>query len=191
MDKGLFKRANEQEVYGVKALVPSYEDILFITLLNLSNNLRDNKCRANLLYSIFDCKFLLDNKSNFDWNIVIENAKISGCEVQINFAMKFINKISNNILPKQFTENTLFEKETNDYSRIVMFKNFYYIELQAKSRAMKIQNVLKNPINLGKYLTLKIKYKTLKCLNKHPRLIEIFIKDLSKIYDNKEMIDAI
>ncbi len=189
--KDLFKRAITKEVFGVNALVPSYEDLMFITLMNLSNNLRDNKCRANLLYAIFDCKFLLENKPDFNWNIVIENAKIAGCEVQLNFAIKFINKISNTILPKQFLENNLFEKETNDYSRIIMFKHFYYIELQNKSRAMKITDVLKNPTNIGKYLVLKVKYKTLKLLNKHPRLIEIFIKDLNRIYTNKGTVNAI
>ena len=67
-------------MYGVKALVPCYEDLMFITLLNLSNNLRDNTCRANLLYSIFDCKFLLKNKPDFDWNIVIENTTNEMCQ---------------------------------------------------------------------------------------------------------------
>ena len=185
---GLFKRASEREVFGVRALVPCFEDLLFITLINLSNNLRDHKSQANVLYAIFDCKFLIDNKDNFDWSIVIEDTKLAGAEVQINFATKFINKISEKIVPKELQVNNLFEKETNDYSQMIMFKNFYYVELQTKSRAMKIQNVIKKPNMLGEYLKLKIKYKTLKFLNKHPRLIEIFIK---VFYSNKGMNNAV
>ncbi len=183
--KDLFERAVEKDVYGVRALIPSYEDLMFITLLNLASNLRENKCRAGILYSIFDCKFLLENKTDFDWNIVIEDAKTAGCEVQINFATKFINKISNDILPKEFN-NTIFEKETNDYSRMIMFTNFYYSELQEKCRAMKIQDVVKHPKTFGEYIKLKTKYKTLKMLNRHPRLIEIFIKDLKTCCYNIE-----
>ena len=182
--KGLFKRATEREVYGVQTLVPCFEDLMFITLVNLSNNLREHKTQANLLYAIFDCKYLLDNKPDFNWNIVIENTKLTNAEVQINLAMKFINKISENILPRELQSKYLFEKETNDYSRMIMFKNFYYVELQAKSRAMKIQEVFNNKISWSEYLKLKIKYKSLKYLNKHPRLIEIFIKDLNRIYHN-------
>ena len=182
--KGLFKRATEQDVYGVKTLVPCFEDLMFITLVNLSNNLREHKTQANLLYAIFDCKYLLDNKPDFNWNIVIENTKLTNAEVQINLAMKFINKISSDILTREQQCNYLFEKETNDYSRMIMFKHFYFVELQNKSRALKIQDVFNNKISWSEYLKLKIKYKSLKYLNKHPRLIEIFIKDLNRIYHN-------
>ena len=76
-----------------------------ITLINLSYNLREHKTHANLLYAIFDCKYLIENKQDFDWNIVIENTKLTKAEVQINLAMKFINKISTNILPKELQCN--------------------------------------------------------------------------------------
>ena len=183
---GLFERATEQNVFGVKTLVPCFEDLMFITLTNLARNLRNKTSQAGLLFSLFDCKYFLDNKPDFDWNIVKENAKKTETEIQINFAMKFINKISTNVIPPDIQKQMPFEKEINDYSRMVMYKRFYLEEIRTKCRAMKIGEVITKPDQWFDYITLKPKYNFLKLFTKHPRLIEIFIKDLNKIYDIDE-----
>ena len=174
----LFKRATIQNAFGVEVLVPSHEDMMFISLVNLARNLRDGTSKAGLLYTLFDCKFFLEDKPNFDWEIVKKNAKKTSTEIHINFAMKFINKISQDVFPKEFQENMLFEKMTNDYSNNVMFKRFYLEELRTKCRSMKVQDLFKNPEMLKDYITLKPKYQMLKGLIGHPKLIEFFIKDL-------------
>lgn len=184
--KDLYKRTTKNEIYGVKVNIPCYEDLIFILLTSISQNLRNNKAQSDLLYQIYDCKYLLDNKPNFNWNIIIENAKKTKTEVQINFAIKFLNKISENIVPEEIRNNILFEKETNDYSKVVMFKRFYYIDLQKQCREMKIKDIIKKPKLWWKYITLKIKYKTLKSIQNHPRLIDLFIKDLVKVYNFEE-----
>ena len=182
--KGLYKRAQEKVVFNVKTLLPSHEDLLFISLTNLAKNLRNKTSQAGLLYTLFDCKFFIEDKPSFDWNIVKENAKKTGTEFQINFAIKFINKISKNIIPQDILENKLFEKEMNEYSNMVMFKRFYLEDIRTKCREMKIKDVIKTPDLWWKYVTLKPKYQLLKTLRKHPKLIEIFIKDLkTKRYD--------
>ncbi len=175
---GLFKRAQSKTVFGVNTLVPSFEDMMFITLVNLARNLRDKTSRAGLLYSLFDCKFLLENKPDFNWEIVEENARKTKTEVQMNFAMKFIEKISSDVLPKELQENKLFEKETNEYSNMVMYNRFYLEDLRTKCRAMKFGNLFKNPAGIVDYIFLKPKYALLKSIRKHPMLIELFIKDL-------------
>lgn len=183
-NNGLFKRANEQDVFGVKTLVPSLEDLMFMTLVNISNDLRNTKSNANLLFDLYDCKFILDSKADFSWDIVKENAIKTNTKVHINFAIKFINKISKNILPQDLQNNILFEKETNDYSRMIMFKKFYYTDLQKQCREMKLGKIIKKPSSWGKYVSMKTKYKTLKSIKNHPRLIEWFIKDINKTYKN-------
>lgn len=176
--KDLYKRAEEKIIFNVKTLLPSNEDLLFILLTNLAKNLRNKTSQAGLLYSLFDCKFLIENKPNFDWNIVKENAKKTKTEFQVNFAIKFINKISKNIIPQNILENKLFEKEMNEYSNMVMFKRFYLEDIRTKCRSMKIKEVIKTPKLWKDYILLKPKYQLLKMLIKHPKLIEIFIKDL-------------
>lgn len=170
-NKGLFKRAKKEKVFGVEAYVPSYEDLMFITLVNLARNLRDKTSQAGLLYSLFDFKYFLDEKPDFDWEIVKENAINTKTQIQINFAIKFISKIIPGI-------ETFFEEETEDYSNMVMFNRFYLENLRQTCRAMKIKEVVKTPSMWGKYLVLKTRYSTLKGLRKHPKLIKLFIKDL-------------
>ena len=176
--EGLFKRSGYKNVFGVQTHVPSNEDLLFITLVNLARNLREKTSQAGLLYALFDCKFLIESKSDFNWNIVRENAQKTGVEVQMNFVIKFIEKISKNVLPVEIQNNMLFEKETNEYSNMVMFNRFYLEEIRTKCRQMKISNIIKNPAEWKDYIFLKPKYMALKTLKKHPKLIELFIKDL-------------
>lgn len=182
--KGLFKRAEEKLVFGVKALVPSFEDMMFISLVNLARNLRDKTSQAGLLYALFDCKFLIENKPEFNWDIVKEDAKLTKTQVQVNFAVKFIEKISPNILPEEITDKKLFEKETRYYSNMVMYDRFYLEDLRIKCRALPIRDIFKSKENFLNYLKMKPKYYILKMLRKHPLLIEFFIRDLkTKKYD--------
>ena len=81
-------------------------------------------------------------------------------------------------LLKEIQENMLFEKLTNEYSNMVMFKRFYLEELRTKCRAMKFSDLFSRPEMFKDYLILKPRYQILKMLVKHPRLIEFFIKDL-------------
>ncbi len=181
--KGLFERATEQNVFGVKALVPSYEDLMFITLTNLAKNLRNATSKAGLLFALYDCKFFLE-KPDFNWKIIHEDAKLTGSQIQINFAIKFIDKISKDIIPEDIKNNFIFEKETTEYSNMVMFNRFYLEDLRNKCRALKIGEVLVNPNLWADYIKLKPKYFALKLLKKHPKLIEMLIKDLkTKEYD--------
>lgn len=191
--EGLFKRARCEIVFGVRTYVPLDEDLMFITLVNLARNLRDKTSQAGLLYSLFDCKFLLENNPDFNWELVKSNAKKTGTEVQMNFAIKFIDKISGNVLPEEIKKHMPFEKETNDYSNMVMFNRFYLEEIRTKCRAMRISEVIKKPSLWADYLLLKPKYQLLKCLKKHPKLIELMIKDLNKMYNftKQETADAI
>ena len=181
--EGLFKRSREELVFGVKSLVPCHEDLMFITLVNLARNLRNNTSKAGLLYALFDCEFLM-RKPDFDWKIVIENARKTKTEVQMNFAVKFIRKISENILPEKIKDAMLFEKETQDYSNVIMFNRFYLEDLRNSCRGMKIKDVLSHPYKLGKYITQKPVYCFLKLLRGHPKLIELIVRDLkTRKYD--------
>ena len=166
--KNLFKRSREENVFGVKTLIPSNEDMMFISLVNLARNLREKTSQAGLIYTIFDCKFLQESKPDFDWEIVKENARLTKTEVQMNFAIKFLMRISKNIFPK----------ETIEYSNMVMFNRFYLEDLRTICHPLKMQDLFIKPAIWSDYFKYKPKYFGLKLLRKHPKLIEWFIKDL-------------
>lgn len=172
----IFKRAVKQNVFGVETLIPSNEDMVFIILNNLSRNLRNNTSRAGTLFAIFDFDYLVNSKKDFDWDIVAENARITGTQIYINFALKFIGRISPYVI-RESLRNTLFEKETREYSLCVLYKRFYLEEIREKSRGIKIKDIFRG-FSLIDYLKIKPKYFLLKQLIGHPVLIKFFIKDI-------------
>ena len=184
--KGLFRRANFEIVFGVESLLPCFEDLMFISLVNLARNLRDKTSQAGLLYTLFDCKYFLENKPDFDWEIVKENARKTRTEVQMNFAIKFIKKITPNLLPDEIQNHILFEKEMNDYSNVVMYNRFYLEDLRTKCRAIKFSSIFWDSEALINYIKYKPKYFVLKLLREHPNLIKLLIKDLRGENDNKK-----
>lgn len=180
----LFRRSTIQNVFGVRALVPCCEDMMFITLVNLARNLREATSKAGILYSLFDCKYFLESKSNFNWNIVKNNAKITSTLSHIVCAIEFINEISSNIFPEDILKVFDFDSHKEEYSIMVLYKRFYLNDLRTKCRKIKVKDIFKSFDALKRYLALKPKYQILKFLSKHPKLIKMFIKDLeSKNYD--------
>ena len=96
----------------------------------------------------------------------------------MNFALKFIKQIAENILPENISNGKLFEKETQEYSNMVMYNRFYLEDLRTKCRALKFGQLFKEPKLIGEYIKIKPKYFALKLIKKHPVLIEKLIKDL-------------
>ncbi len=180
----LYKRARLENVFGTQSFVPSNEDLMFIALVNLAKNLRNKTSQAGLIFTLFDCKYLQETKPDFDWNIIKENAIKTGTEVQLNFAMKFLMKIADDIFPKSISESIFFEKETIEYSNMVMFNRFYMEDLRSKCRSLKLGSIFTDWDVFKNYIRLKPKYFLLKQLIKHPKLIEFCIKDLDKTYES-------
>jgi len=157
LNKYLFKRAKETVYQGVKILVPCREDLLFILLTNLSVNLRNNASKSSVLYSFFDAKFLLE-KENFDWNIIIKNAKMTGTIVQTAFAMKFINSVIPDLIPNKIMTDKAFDRSVNDYCSILMYNNRFLPAMKKISRRVKAKSMFKNFDSFVYYWTLKPQY---------------------------------
>jgi hypothetical protein len=174
LNKHLFARAKKAKVFGVNAFIPSPEDILFLALVNLAKNLRHNTSSAGMLFTLFDCKYLIESKSDFDWDIVIENTKKTKTQIQVSFAVKFINRIIPGILPEKLQKEGLFEKEMHNYCKFVVFERFFFTDLQIKSRTLKLLKSIKSIEGIKEYVMIKPKYYLIKRTKKHPFLIKMF-----------------
>ena len=170
----LFKRGIKSKAFGVNAIIPCFEDMLFITLVNLAKNLRKNESRAGIFYAVYDCKFLVENKKDFDWKIIQDNAKLTNTEVQVGFAVLFLKEVASNVIPSTLIDNLLFDKDISKYCTLVMYKRFFLLNLRNKSHEISINKVLHNPMLLGKYLSIKPKYLFFKLIRNSPFLINIF-----------------
>lgn len=182
--KNLFARATKQKVFATTAFVPCFEDLLFLGMINLARNLHRNTSVHGILYSLFDFKFLIENKQDFNWDLVLENIINTNSFVQALLAMKFINKIVPNLLPESLLQNNIIEKEFKKYCDRVMFYRFYLHDLKMRCKKLKIKNALFSVKIMKNYLAEKPKYFLFKRINKNYFLTKIFLKMVGQNEEN-------
>jgi hypothetical protein len=172
----LFKRGTKVKAFGADVILPSAEDMVFIGLSNLAKNLHNKTSSAGMLYVLFDCKYLIETKKDFDWNIILENSYKTNSSVAIYFAIKFLNKIVPNILQEEIFETKKVSKDLKNYCNKVIFFRFHIHDLKMECKKLKIKNALTNFDTFKKYLTKKPKHFILKRLKKSTILVTIFLK---------------
>lgn len=181
----LFKRATKQKVFGIETLVPCNEDSFFILLINLVRNLRNKTSYGGILYNLFDCKFLIEAKPDFDWDIIIQNAKKTNTESSIYLAIKFLNSIVPNILPQKLKVDKYFEKQFENYCILLIYERFFIWDMRQICRPMKIKDLFSSKEFFKKYLKLKPKYFILKnkIFMKNPYFAKKILKKVG-FYEN-------
>ncbi len=178
INEDLFRRAKIFQFNDASVLLPSNEDMLFITLVNLYKNLKDKTSKRGILYSLFDCKFLIENKKDFDWQIVLNNAAKTKTEMQVDFAVSFLDKISNGIFPSDirlWPEFSKFQKAAQNNLYMILYNRFFIDDLRQKCKPLKIKNIFKSSEICRQYLLYKPKYFCLKLLKSHPLIIKFII----------------
>ena len=175
----IFKRAKLTTAFNIKCYMPSCEDILFILLTNLYRNLKDKTSRAGILLALFDFNFLINSKSDFNWDIVKKNAILTKNQVQINLALGFIRKISPYLIPEYIKNDMFFDKDVKLYSLNILFEKYYLDELRLQCSKIPLKTIFKSKNNFFSYLKLKPKFYLLKLLINHPFLIMLIIQDLN------------
>ena len=183
MDR-FFERSSKKKIFGADVYLPCAEDMVFIALLNLSKNLYKNTSMKGVLYTLFDCKFLLRSVPNFDWNLVLKSTVETNCQVQMYFAMKFVNRIIPNLLPQELFENKELKKKIDKYCNMVMFSRFYLEDLRLTCKKIRIKNALCHLSVMKEYLKYKPKYFCLKMIRKSSWAIKYFLKIMNKVKGN-------
>lgn len=158
LNKYLLKRARWTKIGGLDVLIPSNEDLFFLALVNLSKNLRDNTSKASTLYVLFDCKYLLE-QPNFDFDIVVQNAKLTHTEGFVGFGAEFINTIIPNLIPQEIYKDSALA------CCIGILFTRYFRALQVVVRKIKFGFVLKRKISFLDYARIKLYYKFCKYIS--------------------------
>lgn len=178
--KDLFLRSSEVKAFGVDVLLPCAEDLVFIGLTNLSKNLHNKTSMHGILYMLFDCKYLVDSKKDFNWDTVLKNATKANSEVQVYFAMKFLNKLVPGLLPSDIFESEHLVKNVERYCNDVTFFRFYVHDLKMRCKVMKISNAIKDLDLFKQYLKDKPRHFVLKRVRKSPYLVSLFLQAFNK-----------
>jgi hypothetical protein len=172
----LFARATKETVFQTQAFVPCFEDLLFLGMINLARNLHQKTSIGGILYYLFDFKYLVENKPDFNWNLVIENIVKTKTYTQALLTMKFINKIMPETLPETLLKNDKINGKFRRYCNRVMFNRFYFLDLKADCKKLKIKDALNNLEIMQNYLAKKPKYFLMKrMIRKSNFLIKVFL----------------
>ncbi len=152
--KGLFERARKEKVFGLDDVyVPTPEDMLFLTLSNMVKNMIRWTNSDDFIYTIFDINYLIESNPDFDWNVFIQDAKITKTEPQLYIVIQIVNRYLRNKIPVNF------ENEFNDYSTLYIYNKWFLKRLRKKSHVLYIPDTLKAFYNAVKTLCTKlIKY---------------------------------
>lgn len=167
-----FTRAELKKVFGADVYVPCSEDMVFIALVNMSKNLTRKTSMNGILYTLFDCKYLLQNNPAFDWNIILDNAKATNTELHVYFAVNFINKIVPNLLPFKLFEQNNMMAVFEEYCYKLMYYRYYLENIRTTCRQIKIGRALVSPKVMAQYLRYKPKYVLLKSIRNNVWLIK-------------------
>ena len=149
----LFKRAHAETVFGVEGvLVPSAEDLVFLSIINLSKNLAQNTSIHSLFHSYLDCKNLVDSNPDFNWDIVKSNIVKSSTELPFYIVSKLINSISTSFIP------ILSEKGYKKSGFTCLYNRYYLLKLKEKSHRLSFKDVCSGKTGIVDYLSFRIMY---------------------------------
>ena len=107
----LFSRSSQRTVFSVRCLLPSYEDMVFIALVNFYKNLIKHQTPESTLTTFFDISYLLSSKPGFDWETVRSDARKTDTAYQIYFAALIIDNVIPGILPADMLSTGWMDKK--------------------------------------------------------------------------------
>lgn len=172
----LFTRATKEKTFGVQAFVPCHEDMLFLGMINLARNLNNQTSLHGILYSLFDFKFLIESKADFNWNLVLKNIAKTKTHAQALLAMKFTNMIIPEMLPESLLASDSINKKFLGHCNKIIFHHFYFNDFRQQCKKLSIKTALKNSQNMKNYLAQKPQYFLLKrVIRKSDFLIKYFL----------------
>jgi len=176
LNQSLWQRAKEITFLDREFCIPCDEDIIFISLVNLARNLRNNTSFSNILYSFFDCKHILENASDFNWDTVLENAAVTKTLPQLYFSLYFIRNLMPEIFPeKLFDIKEKERKQLKEYCLKVYFNRIFIDGMRQQNKSINWTDAVTGKVELKDYLKLKSKYFLMKRVVNYPSVIEKII----------------
>ena len=151
--KDLFGRAHKDCAFNVNNIyIPCPEDMMFILLVNLKKNMVRSTSTPSILYSIIDSMHLINLKTDFNWDIVKQNAEQTKTEHQIALALKFLNEY----VPEKLPE--IFKNEAVNEMFLCFYNESFLKEMRRKSHSLKLGDAFKSAKDFLYYLKFRPLY---------------------------------
>lgn len=170
--RGLFLRAVPRKAFGVEVLLPCHEDLFFLALSNFTKNLRNHTSLKGLYISLCDCRFLMRDKPDFNWEIVREDARNSGKELEVRFGVEFMNTIVPDILPLDKL-NMPVTPEMEYFCNQVIFDEDIFLNRQKECQTIRVVELKNHPWREGARI---FRFLLLKRIRNYPLLVRLYFK---------------
>jgi len=109
--RDMFARATKQKMFNAMGFLPRAEDLVYISMNNITRNLRENSSLQGIPFAIIDLAYLINLKKDFDWGIVTDNIKRTHQEAGSYLAACFVNQIVPNLIPIGFMAGDEYSAE--------------------------------------------------------------------------------
>jgi hypothetical protein len=160
----LFARAKKINAYGVDGFIPCHEDLVFITLTNLLTNLSEKTSIKGVLYGLFDYTYLVNNKADFNWDIVIDNARKTKTTLDIRLALEIIERLVPGIMPEGLKKTKRFALKLFSVCTRLIYNEYYYVPLLKKRSVFSVKKVTKAFIKGWFYKAIQYPMKIISCI---------------------------
>ena len=176
------KRATKTTVFGTQTYVPCAEDILFISMVNLVKNIRYKTSIRGVLFTLFDFEYLQNSKPHFDWDIILDNIRLTKTYSQMLIAIQFANKLIPGILPDFVAHEKTMQRHVQKYINRDIYYSKYVYDIRALSGKTKMKDV-HSAKDFLRYLKIKLTKQVRWFVLQHPVLIKIWLKIATKSGD--------
>ncbi len=156
-NEGLFARSSAVKVATCGCLLPSREDMVFISLVNLYRNLSDKTSTGSVLNTFTDLHYLLGNGESFYWDTVWDSARKTGTEIQICVAAAFVSNLLPQSFPKEFLSDWMDRKEAERDSVELLYQREIISPLRAEIGVSDLIKAIKSVRPFGPYIRRRIK----------------------------------
>ena len=100
LNEGLFARSSSRHFFMTDGRVPSPEDMVFISLVNLYKNLAKKQTPESSLTTFYDLKYLTRLNPVFDWEVVKNNCELSDASFQVIFSSMIVESVVTDVFPE-------------------------------------------------------------------------------------------
>jgi hypothetical protein len=184
IDALLFERARKLNTYGVEAFIPCHEDLVFIVLNNLLTNLSEKTSIKGVLYALFDYTYLVNDKADFNWDIVIDNARKTKTTLDIRLALEIIEYLVPGIMPQGLKKTERFASQLSSLCTKLIYNEYYYGRLLKKRGAFPVKKVTKAFIKGWLYKTLQYPMKIIRRIHPLRKLFLLVFWRKEKLYED-------
>ena len=155
LNEGLYARSSKVTVATCEALLPSREDMVFITLVNLYRNLSDKTSTGSVFNAFIDLQYFLDNAVGFNWDIVRDNARRTGTDIQVCLSAAFVSSLLPDLFPEEFLSGWMDKEESERNCVELLYQREIISPLRAEIGVSNVIKALKSVRPFAPYLGLR------------------------------------